>query len=310
LLKYGSIQCAGCQRIAIDSDGDQGYITASRVGQRGKMHCPAGWVLSSDFKGTFGPKCLAEHGGRTDNLLGKWSFADWGGKKPKCIFADKCKDVECGTHGQCIIEDEEVYGGTNAQAMTWTKKVAKCMCVGGWRGTRCEIAPPQKCDYQIRYENHHGAQRQSLDQSVRPQLIEASQGVVATYKQHLDGDSEKEGQVVKAMMTRTAQMKNVKVCCITLDSSVAGKGGFERRSTQEFSTEIDNVQITTTGTGIEDAMQQFMTEASISLSSKARLAQQESGLMDHQVSVKVQSISADISMPVGLPPEGACLSMK
>merc|ERR1712187_1082277 len=95
----GIIQCAGCQRIAIESDGEPGWISAARVGQRGKMHCPAGWVLSDEFRGRSGSMCTAEHGERIDGLLGKWNFDDWNGKRPRCVFADKCKGVDCGAHG-------------------------------------------------------------------------------------------------------------------------------------------------------------------------------------------------------------------
>eukprot|EP00929_Paragymnodinium_shiwhaense_P081365 TRINITY_DN4255_c0_g1_i4.p1 TRINITY_DN4255_c0_g1~~TRINITY_DN4255_c0_g1_i4.p1 ORF type:complete len:1739 (-),score=319.43 TRINITY_DN4255_c0_g1_i4:70-4893(-) len=304
----GLIKCAGCPRLAIDSDGERGWISAARVGQRGKMSCPAGWVLTTDFRGKPGPLCTAEEGYRLDNLPGSWNFDDWGGKKPLCVFEDKCKDIDCGDHGQCVIQDEEMMGGTSVEAITVTKKVAKCMCTGGYRGERCERAPPMKCEYQIRFERDR-ADHQPVGQSIRRQLIEASQDVVGTYKQFLDGDSEKEAQVVKALMTRTARLNNVRVCCVNLDRSTSGKNGYTRVDTDEFHTSIDNVQITTTGTGIEDAMQQLMTEASISLTTKAREKVKESGLSEHQVSVSVKTVTADIEMPVGLPPEGACMSV-
>eukprot|EP00928_Gymnodinium_smaydae_P026900 TRINITY_DN20977_c0_g3_i1.p1 TRINITY_DN20977_c0_g3~~TRINITY_DN20977_c0_g3_i1.p1 ORF type:complete len:1480 (+),score=208.35 TRINITY_DN20977_c0_g3_i1:109-4548(+) len=304
----GAIQCAGCHRLAIQSDGEQGWITAARVGQRGKMRCPSGWVLTDDFRGQPGPLCTADGGERDDGLLGKWSFEAWSGKQPRCIFEDRCKGLDCGQHGECVIQDEEVRGGTTKEAMTWTKKVPKCMCSGGYRGLRCEQAPPMKCDYQIRYETpHERSWIGPITQSIRPQLVTAAQEVVGAYKQFLSDDAEKEEQVVKALMTRSTRLNNVRVCCIHLDRSISRKGP-RRIETDEFETSIENVQITTTGTGIEDAVRHLMTEASLALTTDARRRAREHGLAEHAVSVEVRTVTADLEMPKGLPPEGACMS--
>eukprot|EP00927_Polykrikos_kofoidii_P037427 TRINITY_DN31579_c0_g1_i1.p1 TRINITY_DN31579_c0_g1~~TRINITY_DN31579_c0_g1_i1.p1 ORF type:complete len:3157 (-),score=485.12 TRINITY_DN31579_c0_g1_i1:164-8365(-) len=305
----GQIQCAGCPRTAIDSDGERGWIAAGRIGEHGRMHCHAGWVLPPEFIEVAGPICVAVAGRREDALLGSWSFAAFNGKRPRCIFEDKCKDVDCGDHGICVIRDEEVLGGTATEAIRWKRKIPRCMCTGGFGGDRCERAPPMKCEFQVRFEGDRWAHSQPVTQSLRPQLVEAARPVVETYKRLLDGDSEQEEQVVKALMTRSAKLNNVRVCCVRFDRSVAGKNGFKRIDTDEFTTSIDNVQITTSGTGIEDAMQHLMTEASLALSSRAREKVSASGLADHQVSVKVQSVVADIEMPVGLPPEGACMAV-
>lgn len=167
-----------------------------------------------------------------------------------------------------------------------------------------------KCEYQIRYETRRRqAKPEPVSHSLRPQLVQAGQAVVDTYKQYVGGDSEKEEQIVKALMTRSSKLNNVRVCCAKMDRSVGGKDGFERVDTTEFSTSIDNVQITTTGTGIEDAMQHLMAEASMSLAAKAREKIRESGLDERQVSVEVKSITMDIEVPVGLPPDGACIAL-
>merc|ERR1712079_113054 len=101
--------------------------------------------------------------------------------------------------------------------------------------------------------------------------------------------------------SRTTRLNNVQVCCATLDSTLTGKNAATDIERQQFKTSLENVQITTPGTGIEDAMQELMTSAAIDLRSKALEAVQGSGLSENQISVNIQSVTADIEVPVGLP---------
>lgn len=247
---------------------------------------------------------------------GKWSFEDWNGKEPTCEFEDKCKDIECGEHGFCNIQEEVMQSGAKdagGKIITATRMVAKCMCTGGWRGDKCETAPPMKCDFQIRYSNDHPSQ-QAVSASMQRQLMVAAQGVVQTYKSKLDSDSSTEKDTIRALLTRSSQLQNVKVCCaeIRVEQTVGKKRKkkvIKKVGEEPFETNLDNIRITTGQNSIEAGIQELMKAADLELRRSARKKLADEGVEEQHCRVLVRSVSADIKMPVGLPPEGGCLQI-
>ena len=58
-----------------------------------------------------------------------------------------------------------------------------------------------------------------------------------------------------------------------------------------------------------NAISELMKAASIGLKSKAMEKVKESGLSDDKVTVAVEMVSADLRMPKGLTPDGACIAV-
>lgn len=297
------VVCAGCPPLPLeprDGTGEHKVLWAP-VGRRGELVCQGPYFkVPADFRHK-GPICKAEIGSRKqDNLRGKW---DWEGRLiPECEESDACKDHDCGRHGECEMKIEQSMTGIN-------KTIPVCECSGKWSGKKCEVAPVMQCNFKLALSGNGGLDGSLSDQNGLARMMKrVATSAIKSYDDYIDnsGDgSRKLSYIMSALQVQPTTLKNVEFCCYkTLVSR--GKGASLRSGwhEQRFGpVDLNDLRLPKQESSMEEAILSMMEQAAVKIKAMVQDDKRMKGFLE------LQSFSADMIVPKGSPPEGACVEI-
>jgi len=285
-----SIRCGGCKDWPITTG--EGKVNEAKIGEHGRIECDRGYIPAPEFRNTPGPLC--EDKPRSgDGLPGRFNFDPWNGKRPVCVEEDLCKDLNCGENGNCEIKRAKFGNSTDTFDKAW------CRCDPGYSGETCARSSVKQT-FTVDFSGA-GIQK-TAGKSFREELKEGTTKMFAFYEARTRGNPKLERRVVDALNTRATKFKNMRVCCVQLETSAQGKDSnddiVEKQKIHSFETEFD-FQVTS-GDEIESALNELLKAADRKLKQAAWDKLDSLGLAEDpdEVMVNVQTLKATIVVPV------------